>query len=91
MKKSEIRKKILKKRKDNYFKKLFINQNKFLKLLQKNKIIGGYYPYNYEMDILEILKLLEKKKYKISLPKIDKKNLMNFYDFFSDLRFIHSF
>ena len=84
MNKSEIRKKILKKRKENYFKNLSINKNKFLKFLKNiklnNKIIGGYYPYNYEVDILEILKLLEKKNYKISLPKIKRKNQMNFFE-----------
>ena len=83
MKKPEIRKKILKKRKENYFKNLSINKNKFLKFLKKNKlnnkIIGGYYPYNYEIDILEILKLLEKKNYKISLPKIKKKKSNEFF------------
>ena len=56
---------------------------KFLKILEKNKnknnIIGGYYPFNYEIDTLSILKLLEQKNYKISLPKIGKNNLMNFY------------
>ena len=35
-----------------------------LKILRKSKItgkiIGGYYPYNYEVDIIEILKKLEK-------------------------------
>ena len=45
----------------------------------RNKIIGGYYPYNYEIDTLEILKKLEKNNYLISLPKISKKNKMNFY------------
>ena len=88
MNKSEIRKKILKKRKENYFKNLSINKNKFLKFLKNiklnNKIIGGYYPYNYEIDILEILKLLEKKNYKISLPKIKKKNQMNFFEWSFD-------
>ena len=88
MNKSEIRKKILKKRKENYFKNLSINKNKFLKFFKKiklnNKIIGGYYPYNYEIDILEILKLLEKKNYKISLPKIKKKNQMNFFEWSFD-------
>ncbi len=88
MNKSEIRKKILKKRKENYFKNLSINKNKFFKFLKNiklnNKIIGGYYPYNYEIDILEILKLLEKKNYKISLPKIKKKNQMNFFEWSFD-------
>ena len=84
MNKSEIRKRIKQTRKKNYFKNLSINKNKFLKFLKNikfnNKIIGGYYPYNYEVDILEILKLLEKKNYKISLPKIKRKNQMNFFE-----------
>jgi 5-formyltetrahydrofolate cyclo-ligase len=82
--KSEIRKKILQKRKQNHYKNLFINSNKLLKILKskkiKNMIIGGYYPYNYEVDSLKILKILEEKNYRISLPKIDKKNKMNFYN-----------
>jgi 5-formyltetrahydrofolate cyclo-ligase len=81
--KSEIRKKIFKLRKKNYFKYLSINSSKLLKFLEskkiKNKIIGGYYPYNYEINILDTLKILEKKNYLISLPKISKNNKMNFY------------
>jgi 5-formyltetrahydrofolate cyclo-ligase len=80
--KLEIRKKILRLRKKNYFKNLSINSDKILKFLERqnirNKIIGGYYPYNYEINTLNILKKLEKKNYFISLPKIDK-NDMNFY------------
>ena len=83
MNKLELRKKISRIRKKNYFKNLSINVVKFLKILEKNKnknnIIGGYYPFNYEIDTLSILKLLEQKNYKISLPKIGKNNLMNFY------------
>jgi 5-formyltetrahydrofolate cyclo-ligase len=81
--KSEIRKNIIILRKKNYFKNLSINFNKFLKFLESKgnnkKIIGGYYPYNCEIDTLEILKKLEKKKYSISLPKIGKNKKMNFY------------
>jgi 5-formyltetrahydrofolate cyclo-ligase len=81
--KSLIRKKILKVRKNNYYKSLLINPNKILKILNseniKRKTIGAYYPYNFEMDIIEILKILKKKKYQISLPKISKKNQMNFF------------
>ncbi len=84
MNKSEIRKRIKQKRKKNYFKNLSINQNKFLKFLKSNdltnKIIGGYYTYNYEIDVVKILKFLENKNYKISLPKIKKKNQMNFFE-----------
>jgi 5-formyltetrahydrofolate cyclo-ligase len=81
--KSEIRKKIFQLRKKNYFKNLFINSNNFLKFLKKKnikkRVIGGYYPYNYEIDTLGILKKLEKNNYLISLPKINKNNRMNFY------------
>ena len=66
MNKSDIRKKILKLRKIHNSKNLSINTQKFLKFLKKNKIkskvIGGYYPYNFELDILNVLKILEKKK-----------------------------
>ena len=83
MNKSEIRKKILQLRKRNYFKKLSINPNKLLDFLEKirikNKIVGGYYPYNFEIDILQILKKLEKKNYLISLPKVGQNNKMTFY------------
>ena len=66
MNKSDIRKKIFQLRKKNYFKYFSINSSNFLKFLEskgiKKKIIGGYYPYNYEIDILDTLKILEKKK-----------------------------
>ena len=83
MNKSEIRKKILKIRKKNSYKNLKINFDYVLKLLKKKKIniklIGGYYPYNHEIDSIRILKRFEEKKYSISLPKIKKNNKMNFY------------
>jgi len=79
-----IRKKILKIRKKNSYKNLKINFNYVLKLLKKQKIniklIGGYYPYNHEIDSIRILKRFEEKKYSISLPKIKKNNKMNFYN-----------
>ena len=83
MNKSIIRKRILKIRKINSYKNFHINFNHILKLLKKRKInielIGGYYPYNHEIDSIGILKKFEKKKYSISLPKIKKNNRMNFY------------
>ena len=89
MNKSEIRKKIFKLRKKNSSKSLILNLNKIFQFLKKKdikkRIIGGYYPYNYEFDILDILKVLEKKKYLVSLPRIDKNNKMNFFQWsFSD-------
>ncbi len=96
MNKSKIRKKIQKKKISFFSKELKINFNKFLTILNKlkikNKIIGGYYPYNYEVDSLEILKKLEKKNYKISIPKILKNNQMNFYEWsFKDPLTINTF
>ena len=76
MNKSEIRKKILKIRKKNISKNLYVNFQDILNILKKNKItgrlVGGYYPYNYEYNVLNILEKFEKKKYKILLPKIKK-------------------
>ncbi len=83
MKKSEIRKKILKIRKQKSSKSLSIDFKYLLKILRKNKnidkVLGGYYPYNYEVDIIEVLMNFEKKNYKISLPKIKKNSQMDFY------------
>ena len=83
MNKLQIRKKILRIRKKNFDKKLKINSYKFISFLEINspnlKNIGGYYPYNYEIDDLEILDLLEKKQFNISLPIIKKNNQMNFF------------
>ena len=44
----------------------------------RKKVVGGYYPVNFEIDDLEILKKLEKKKIKVSLPVIKKNFAMNF-------------
>ena len=83
MNKSEIRKKILGLRKKNYIKNLKINFENILKIIKKNKIsgkfVGGYYPYNYEVDVLQVIEKLEKQKYKISLPKIKNNLFMDFY------------
>ena len=84
MNKSQIRKKILKIRKKNNIKKLKINFKNLLDILKseniKGKNIGGYYPYNYEVDVIEILKEFEKKKYLISLPKIKDNFQMDFFE-----------
>ena len=82
MNKSEIRKKILIIRKRNKSRSLKINFQLISKVLKKvkikNNIIGGYYPYNYEVDVMKILEKFEKKNYLISLPKIKKNNQMDF-------------
>ena len=96
MKKTEIRKKLIKIRKENFYKNVSINVREFIKVLNinkiKKKIIGGYYPYNCEINTMEILKNLEKKNYKISLPKISKNNQMDFYEWsFNDPMLINTF
>jgi len=87
--KSKLRKKILKIREKNNKKNIQIDFNQIMKILKKEKInkkiIGGYYPVNFEVDDLTLLKEFEKKKFKISLPVIKKKFQMDFYKWsFSD-------
>ena len=83
MNKLKIRKKILKIRKQNRLKNLKISFYNILRILKKKKIysktIGGYYPYNYEVDIIKILEKFEKYNYIISLPKIKKRSQMDFF------------
>ena len=83
MNKSKIRNKIIKFRKKKFDENLKINLGKFISFLKIDnlnlKSIGGYYPSNYEIDDLDILDLLEKKNFKVSLPIIKKDNQMNFY------------
>jgi len=81
--KSKLRKKALKIRKVANKNNLKINFNKVFSLIKKNylikKSIGGYFPVNYEVDDLEILKEFAKKNYQISLPVIKKNFNMDFY------------
>jgi len=81
--KSQIRKKILKIREQKKIKKFNFNFDLIFNILKKKKvsgkIIGGYYPYNYEIDILQILEKFEQKKFTITLPKIKKNSQMNFF------------
>ena len=83
MSKSKLRKKILKIRQITNTKDIKINFRKVLNILKKEAItkknIGGYYPINFEVNILDILKKLEKKNFSISLPMIKKNYDMNFY------------
>ena len=83
MNKSQIRKKILKIRKKQKSQILDIKFESILKIIKKNKIlgktIGGYYPFNYEVDGKKILEKFEKQDYLISLPKIKKNSQMDFF------------
>ena len=84
MKKSEIRKKILKIRKIGNYDDLSFDIKFILKILKKKKIrkkiVGGYFPYNYEVNSMKILENFEKKNYLISLPKIKKNFQMDFFN-----------
>ena len=83
MKKSLIRKKLLKIRKKNYLNSNQINISPIIKILKKrkfkNKILGGYYPYNYEIDIMPLVEKFQKLNYSITLPKIGMNSEMNFF------------
>ena len=90
MLKSKLRKKILKIREKNNKKNIQIDFNQIIKIIKKEKItkkiIGGYYPVNFEVDDLKLLKKFEKNKFNISLPVIKKNFQMDFYKWsFSDL------
>ena len=94
--KSKLRKQIIRIRETNNKKNIQIDFNQILKTFKKEKItkgiIGGYYPVNFEVDDLMLLKKLEKKKFDISLPVIKKKFQMNFYKWsFTDLLKINKY
>ena len=78
-----LRKKFLLQRKKKYSKAKKFDFNLIFKLIKKhfyNKkiIIAGYYPSNYEVDILCFLKEASKKKYRIALPVVGSANLLSF-------------
>ena len=86
--KSKLRKKILKIR-EKTKNKSQIDFNQIIRILKDEKItkkiIGGYYPVNYELDDLELLRKFEKEKFNISLPVVKKNFEMDFYKWsFSD-------
>ena len=81
--KKALRKKFISLRKKNFLKKNHFNFNLLLniiiKFFSKKKVtIAGYYPSNHEVDILDFMKILSKKKYKIALPVIGAKSSMRF-------------
>ena len=83
MLKSKLRKKILKIREKTNKNDIQINYNQITKILKKEKInkkiIGGYFPVNFEMDDLVLLRKFEKNRFNISLPVIKKNFQMDFY------------
>ena len=83
MNKSKLRNKILKLREKKFLKTDQVSFRSIIRVLRKKKFksknIGGYYAYNYEMNIMSILEKFEKLGYSISLPKINKNSKMNFF------------
>jgi len=87
--KSKLRNKILKIREKNNKNNIQFDFDQIIKIIKKEKIIkkivGGYYPINFEVDDLRLLKRFEENKFNISLPVIKKNFKMNFYKWsFSD-------
>jgi 5-formyltetrahydrofolate cyclo-ligase len=90
--KSKIRKKILKVREKINKRNIQIDFNQIIKIFKKEKInkkvIGGYYPVNFEIGDLALLRKFEKNRFSISLPVIKKNFQMDFYkwSFFDPLK-----
>jgi 5-formyltetrahydrofolate cyclo-ligase len=81
--KNFLRKKFILLRKRNFsnkFKFPFQQIFKIIKKKYKNKkiSIAGYYPSNFEVNILKFMKSAEEKKYTISLPHIKTDNTLSF-------------
>ena len=81
--KSFLRNKSLLLRKKKYLTVKKFNYNLIFRLIRKHfynkKItIGGYYPSNYEVNILKFIEEASKKKFKITLPVIKPQNKMFF-------------
>ena len=83
MKKTQIRKSILKKRLNFNVKGKKINFYNLFKLLNResnDKKIGFYYPIGSEISTLELIENFRKKKYKISLPVLESNSRMSFFE-----------
>ncbi len=81
--KSFLRKKALIEREKKYLSARKFDFELIFKLIKKHfdkkKItIAGYYPSNYEVNILKFLEIASKKNFKIALPVIKSSNDMNF-------------
>ncbi len=81
--KSLLRIKFTKKRKKLYSKKTLFSFNKIFFLIKKNfpkkkPSIAGYYPSNFEVNILDFLSQANKKNFKVGLPVIKKDYKIDF-------------
>ena len=75
--KSKLRSKILNLRKKSSYKKLRLFPERIFQFFKKNKInlknVGGYYPCNHEIDDLDLLNFLRKKKIKYFITNNKRK------------------
>ena len=81
--KSVLRSKFIKKRKKLYSKHPHFSFDKIFSLIKKNfskkKIsIAGYFPSDFEVNILDFLYQANKKNFKVCLPAIKEKFKMSF-------------
>ena len=82
MNKFQLRKKISKIRSKFAKKKITVNSEVIIKLIEQkssNKRVGLYYPFRDELSTLELMNQLIRKKFMISLPIINNKFEMSFY------------
>jgi len=81
--KTYLRKKSLLRRKRKYIEAKKFNFNLIFNLIKKHFkskkiIIAGYYPSNFEVNILSFLERASKKNFKIGLPVIKNPSLISF-------------
>ena len=92
-----LRRKYFALRKKNYYeidKEFFLPLLRFIRLRFKKKRIkiALYYPSNFELNVLKLLKFNNILTKEILLPVIDKKNLMNFFSWKkNDVLFVNKF
>ena len=82
MNKFQLRKKISKIRSKFARKKITVNSEVIIKLIEQkspNKRVGLYYPFGDELSTLELMNRLIRKKFIISLPIVNNKFEMSFY------------
>ena len=81
--KAYLRKKSLIQRRKKHLTANKFNFNLIFKIikkhfLKKKIIIAGYYPSNYEVDILNFLEKASRKKFRVALPVIKSSTAMSF-------------
>ena len=88
MSKKIIRKKQINKRKilfrDVELKYSFVKKIIRRSICRDKKMVGLYFPINFEIDCMTLIKKFQKENYKISFPIIRKNNQMDFFEWSSN-------